>query len=119
LTLLNITSSHLLLHRLAELMLDKKQHQLSLDDLSKDEHIGDFVKSIQIDSPYQQLLFEGTLDFMVCGFWCNDTGIHGFSVETKPYCFRLDNYDGNNAFGFERIGSIDPRMGFSVRCLKV
>jgi uncharacterized protein (TIGR02145 family) len=58
------------------------------------------------------------MNFMACGFWCNDSGIHGFSSETRPYCFRLDNYDGNNAFGFERIGSADPCMGFSVRCLK-
>ena len=32
-----------------------------MDDLFEDELIGDFVKSIQIDSPYQQLLLEGVL----------------------------------------------------------
>jgi tetratricopeptide (TPR) repeat protein len=42
-------------------MLQKEQHVLSVDDLFEDNRIGDFVKSIQIDSPYQQLLFEGVL----------------------------------------------------------
>lgn len=56
-----MTNNHLLLYRLAELMLDKQHHILSLDDLFEDEQIGSFVKSIQIDSPYQQLIFEGVL----------------------------------------------------------
>jgi tetratricopeptide (TPR) repeat protein len=56
-----MTGNHLLLYRLAELMLEKEQHVLPVDDLFDDEQIGDFVKSIQIDSPYQQLLFEGVL----------------------------------------------------------
>ena len=56
-----MTNNHLLLYRLAELMLDKQQHLLSLDDLFEDEQIGSFVKSIQIDSPYQQLIFEGVI----------------------------------------------------------
>jgi tetratricopeptide (TPR) repeat protein len=56
-----MTGNHLLLYRLAELMFEKEQHVLSVDDLFDDTQIGDFVKSIQIDSPYQQLLFEGVL----------------------------------------------------------
>ena len=56
-----MTNNHLLLYRFAELMLDKQQHILSLDDLFEDEQISSFVKSIQIDSPYQQLIFEGVL----------------------------------------------------------
>lgn len=56
-----MTDNHLLLYRLAELMLQKEQHVLPVDDLFEDNRIGDFVKSIQIDSPYQQLLFEGVL----------------------------------------------------------
>src|SRR6056300_748548 len=56
-----MTNNHLLLYRIAELMLDKEQHILLLDDLFEDEQIGSFVKSIQIDSPYQQLIFEGVL----------------------------------------------------------
>jgi tetratricopeptide (TPR) repeat protein len=42
-------------------MLEKQQHILPLDDLFEDEQIGAFVRSIQIDSPYQQLIFEGVL----------------------------------------------------------
>ena len=56
-----MTNNHLLIYRLAELMLEKQQHILPLDDLFEDEQIGSFVRSIQIDSPYQQLIFEGVL----------------------------------------------------------
>ena len=56
-----MTNNHLLLYRLAELMLEKQQHILALDDLFEDEQIGAFVRSIQIDSPYQQLIFEEVL----------------------------------------------------------
>ena len=56
-----MTSSHLLVCRLAELMLEHEQHFMPVDLLFDDEQIGDFVKSIQIDSPYQQMLFEGVL----------------------------------------------------------
>jgi tetratricopeptide (TPR) repeat protein len=56
-----MTDNHLLLYRLAELMLEHEQHILPVDILFDDEQIGDFVKSIQIDSPYQQMLLEGVL----------------------------------------------------------
>ena len=56
-----MTSNHILLYRLAELMLQHEQHILPVDLLFDDEQIGDFVKSIQIDSPYQQMLLEGVL----------------------------------------------------------
>lgn len=56
-----MTSNHLLLYRLAELMLEHEQHILLVDVLFDDEQIGDFVKSIQIDSPYQQMILEGVL----------------------------------------------------------
>ena len=42
-------------------MLEKQQHILLLDDLFEDEQIGSFVRNIQIDSPYQQVIFEGVL----------------------------------------------------------
>jgi tetratricopeptide (TPR) repeat protein len=42
-------------------MLEHEQHVLPVDLLFDDEQIGDFVKSIQIDSPYQQMLLEGVL----------------------------------------------------------
>ncbi len=51
----------MLIYRLADLMLEKQQHVLAVDDLFEDEQIGEFVKSIQIDSPYQQMLLEGVL----------------------------------------------------------
>jgi tetratricopeptide (TPR) repeat protein len=56
-----MTDNHLLLYRLAELMLEHEQHLLPVDLLFDDRQIGDFVKSIQIDSPYQQMLLEGVL----------------------------------------------------------
>ncbi len=56
-----MTDSHHLLYRLAEIMLQQEQHVLPVDLLFDDAQIGEFVKSIQIDSPYQQLLLEGVL----------------------------------------------------------
>lgn len=56
-----MTENHHLLYRLTELMLKYEQHILPVDLLFDDEQIGDFVKSIQIDSPYQQMLLEGVL----------------------------------------------------------
>ena len=56
-----MTDNHLLLYRIAELMLEHEQHVLPVDLLFDDEQIGDFVKSIQIDSPYQQMLLDGVL----------------------------------------------------------
>ena len=56
-----MTNNKLLLFRLAELMLELEQHVLLVDNLFDDEQIGDNVKSIQIDSPYQQMILEGVL----------------------------------------------------------
>jgi tetratricopeptide (TPR) repeat protein len=56
-----MTDNHLLLYRLASLMLEHEQHVLPVDMLFDDKQVGDFVKSIQIDSPYQQFLLEGVL----------------------------------------------------------
>jgi tetratricopeptide (TPR) repeat protein len=42
-------------------MLEQQHHVLPVDELFDDDIIADFVKSIQIDSPYQQMLFEGVL----------------------------------------------------------
>ncbi|MBM3454927.1 MAG: tetratricopeptide repeat protein [Bacteroidetes bacterium] len=56
-----MTANHHLLYRLAELMLGHEQHVLPVDLLFDDEHIGDVVKSTQVDSPYQQMLLEGVL----------------------------------------------------------
>lgn len=56
-----MTNNKLLLFRLAELMLEQEQHILLVDNLFDDEQIGDNVKSIQIDSSYQQMILEGVL----------------------------------------------------------
>jgi tetratricopeptide (TPR) repeat protein len=56
-----MTSNHLLLYRIAEIMFEHQRHFLPVDLLFDDEQIGNFVKSIQIDSPYQQMLFDGVL----------------------------------------------------------
>jgi len=56
-----MTSNHQLLFHLAELMLEIEKHILPVDDLFDDDQIGDYVKSIQIDSPYQQMLLDGVL----------------------------------------------------------
>lgn len=56
-----MTSNHLLLYHLAERMLEQEQHILPVDELFDDDIISEFVKSIQIDSPYQQMLLEGVL----------------------------------------------------------
>jgi len=50
-----------LLFRLVQLMFEKQQTHLLLDDLYEDEVVGSFFRNIQIDSPFQQLLFEGVL----------------------------------------------------------
>jgi tetratricopeptide (TPR) repeat protein len=58
-------------------MLEQEKHMLLVDDLFDDDQIGDYVKSIQIDSPYQQLLLEGVLTESV-----NDENLYvGFTVE--------------------------------------
>lgn len=56
-----MTGNQLLLYRLVELMLSQESHILPVDDLFEDEQIGDYVRSVQIDSPYQQLLIDGVL----------------------------------------------------------
>jgi tetratricopeptide (TPR) repeat protein len=61
-----MSDNHLLLLRINELMLQQEQYSLSVDMLFDDSLIGDFVKRIQIDSPYQQMLLEGVLTESVC-----------------------------------------------------
>lgn len=70
-----MTTNLLLLYHLAELMFEHEQHLLPVDLLFDDEQIGDFVKSIQIDSPYQQMLLEGVLTEsvrrkIICQLYC-------------------------------------------------
>lgn len=56
-----VSDTHRLLCRLGEWMLDKRERRLPLDLLFDDVEIGPFVRSIQIDSPYQRLVLEGVL----------------------------------------------------------
>lgn len=56
-----MTDNYQLLYHLAECMLKQQQHYIAVDELFDDEVISDFVKSIQIDSPYQQMLHQGVL----------------------------------------------------------
>jgi tetratricopeptide (TPR) repeat protein len=55
------TNKEIILFRLAELMLEKEQNKLLLDDLYEDGIIGPFVRNIQIDSPFQELIFQSIL----------------------------------------------------------
>ena len=50
-----------ILIRLTEIMFENEQTFLSLDELYEDEYLSPHVRNIQIDSPYQQLLFDGVL----------------------------------------------------------
>ena len=72
-----MTYNHQILFHIAELMLERQRHILPVDDLFEDDQIGDFVKSIQIDSPYQQMSIEGVLTESV-----KDEKLHvSFTVE--------------------------------------
>ena len=46
-----MTSTNNTIYRITELMLQHENHILSVDQLFEDEKIGDYVKSIQVDSP--------------------------------------------------------------------
>ena len=56
-----VSETHLLLCRLGEWILDNGKRRIPLDLLFDDVEIGPFVRSIQIDSPYQRLVLEGVL----------------------------------------------------------
>jgi tetratricopeptide (TPR) repeat protein len=56
-----------LLVRLVERMFEKQQTFLLIDELYEDEIIGTYIRNIQIDSPYQQLLFEGVISQFLQG----------------------------------------------------
>jgi|GEM_PF-1012039 len=49
------------LKRICELMIIHEKSSISLDELYDDELIGDFVRTIQIDSPYQKIINSGIL----------------------------------------------------------
>ena len=108
-----MTDNHLLLYRLAELMLEHEQHVLPVDLLFDDDQIGDFVKSIQIDSPYQQMLLEGVLtesvkdeklyvSFTVEGYFHVVLGEFLFKINSKNrYTFLSDLLLTNSLTGIK------------------
>lgn len=55
------TTKEIILLRLAELMLLQEKNYIAIDELYNDNIIGVYVKNIQIDSPFQELLFEGVI----------------------------------------------------------
>lgn len=106
-----MTSNHLLLYRLAELMFENELDVIPVDLLFDDEQIGDLVKSIQIDSPYQQMLIDGVLtetvrdeklyvNFTVEGYFHFVLGeviynrTEGFSAETLKQIVEENNLNG-------------------------
>jgi len=94
---------HKLIYRLAEIMLQQEQHVLPVDLLFDDAQIGEFVKSIQIDSPYQQLLLEGVLTESV-----REEKLYvNFTVEGYFHYVLGDViYDSNEALGAQGLKNI-------------
>ena len=102
---------HKLLYRLAEIMLQQEQHILPVDLLFDDAQIGEFVKSIQIDSPYQQMLLEGVLtesvhdeklfvNFTVEGYFHFVLGVVIFDhSKEKDYTYLIDLLQSNRLNG--------------------
>ena len=96
----SMSDNHLLLLRINELMLQQEQYSLSVDMLFDDSLIGDFVKRIQIDSPYQQMLLEGVLTESVC----DENLFVSFTVEGYfHYVLGEVLLEKYNAFGGEFI----------------
>jgi tetratricopeptide (TPR) repeat protein len=73
-----MTQKETILFRLTELMFQKEQAVLLLDDLYEDEIISASIRNIQIDSPFQVLLFDGVLSQYVV----EDSVSISFTVES-------------------------------------
>jgi tetratricopeptide (TPR) repeat protein len=130
-----MTGNHFLLYRLAELMLEHEQHILPVDLLFDDEQIGDFVKSIQIDSPYQQMLIKGVLtesvreekllvSFTVEGYFHYVLSDVIYDVcYHKSMTFLASLLKGNKLIGIEAASEIclskDCRSDFVLHCLNL
>ena len=50
-----------ILYKLCALMLASEKTQIVIDDLYEDPEIGPLVRNIQIDSPFQELIFSGII----------------------------------------------------------
>ena len=81
-------------------MLDKESTQISLDQLYEDEEIGHYVKNIQIDSPFQQLIFSGiitivnkgdeiTVSFTVEGYFHFTLSKYLYSIDKNEDIFEI------------------------------
>ena len=85
------------LYNLCRIMLDKESTQISLDQLYEDEEIGHYVKNIQIDSPFQQLIFSGIITIVNKG----DEITVSFTVEgyfhftLSKYLYSIDKNEMN------------------------
>jgi hypothetical protein len=56
-----LNNKQIILYRILELMISKEQSTVLLDELYEDELIGQFIKNIQIDSPFQEMVFSGAI----------------------------------------------------------
>ena len=83
-------SKQILINRILELMLYKEQTILVLDELYEDELIGQYVKNIQIDSPFQELIFSGSISQFILN---NEVAIT-FTVEAY-FHHALSEYIGS------------------------
>lgn len=88
------------LYNLCRIMLDKESTQISLDQLYEDEEIGHYVKNIQIDSPFQQLIFSGiitivnkgdeiTVSFTVEGYFHFTLSKYLYSIDKNEDIFEI------------------------------
>ncbi len=50
-----------ILYKLCSLMLASEKTQIVIDDLYEDPEISHLVRNIQIDSPFQELIFSGVI----------------------------------------------------------
>ena len=79
-----------IINRILELMLYKEETILFLDELYEDESIGQYVKNIQIDSPFQELIFSGSISQFILN---NEVAIT-FTVEAY-FHHALSEYIGS------------------------
>ena len=79
------------LKNLSQLLLEREQFQLSLDDLFEHPMLGAAVKNIQIDSPHQQLLRKG----VISQYFMEDALQVSFTMEAALYFVAALNVNAN------------------------
>lgn len=50
-----------IIYKICALMIESEKAQIIIDDLYEDEEISPFIRNIQIDSPFQELIFSGVI----------------------------------------------------------